>query len=424
MSEMGYSCTLVKETQGEQLQRVDEVAAMLRLAKLGWGAKRIGRELGVSRNTVKRYLRQGGWAPYANGQRGRALAGLEVWLKERFHRHRGNADVIRQELLAEHGVKVSLRTVERAVVPLRQALLAEAKATVRYETAPGEQMQIDFGTTSVVIGGEQVRVRLFVATLGYSRRLYVEAFEHERQSAWLSGLEGAFRHFGGVTAEVLVDNAKALVSKHDRQTRKVEFNERFLAFSAYWGFVPRACAPYRARTKGKDESGVRYVKRNAIAGRMFDSWEALAAHLLWWMREVADQRIHGTTFEPPAVRFEQERAQLKPVDGKVPFAPVRALKRQVNNESCVEVDTNHYSVPWRLLRQEVIVEVENGSVRVLHGGQIVACHVECLERHKSVIERSHLEGIVGAGRREAEVVPPPALLRSLDIYEQAVGGGF
>ena len=223
---------------------------------------------------------------------------MDDWLAASFRRHRGNADVVRQELQRVHGLHVSLRTVERAVRPWRQALEAEARATVRFETPPGRQLQIDFGTTAVRIGGEPVVVRLFVATLGYSRRAFVAAFDHERQSAWLDGLEGAFHHFGGVPEEVLVDNARALVDAHDWITRVVVFDTCFLAFARYWGFQPRACAPCRARTKGKDKRGVGYVKRNAIAGRTFDSWAALEAHLSQWLRTVATCGFTG----PPASR--------------------------------------------------------------------------------------------------------------------------
>ncbi|MGE4535407.1 helix-turn-helix domain-containing protein, partial [Halomonas sp.] len=116
---------------------------MLRLKACGWGTKRIADELGVSRNTVKRYLRQGGWAPYARPQRSKSLEGLEEWLKARFMQHAGNAAVVLQDLQLEHGLTVSLRTVERACAPFRQALAAEAKATVRFETPPGKQLQID-----------------------------------------------------------------------------------------------------------------------------------------------------------------------------------------------------------------------------------------------------------------------------------------
>ena len=159
--------------------------------------------------------------------------------------------------------------------PYRQELEAEARATVRFETAPGEQMQIDFGERLVEIGGNEVRVYLFVATLGYSRRHHVRAFRNERQESWFDGLESAFAKFGGVTEEVLFDNARALVVDHDPTTRTVVFNDRLKTFAKHRGFRPRACAPYRARTKGKTENGVGYVKRNAIAGRSFATWEAL-----------------------------------------------------------------------------------------------------------------------------------------------------
>jgi transposase len=148
----------------------------------------------------------------------------------------------------------------------------------------------------------------------------VQAFRHERQSAWFAGMEGAFRHFGGLPEEVLFDNAKALVDRHDRATREVIFNQRLHAFARYWGFRPQACAPYRARTKGKDERGVGYVKRNAIAAHVFGSWAELEAHLAWWMREVADARIQGTTGEVPAERFTREEvAKLKPLNGRPSF---------------------------------------------------------------------------------------------------------
>src|SRR5690606_10658587 len=107
----------------------------------------------------------------------------------------------------------------------------------------------------------------FVATLGYSRRFFVTPFLHERQNVWFKGIEGAFSHFGGIPEQILLDNAKALVISHNPQEKEVVFNERFQAFAKYWGFNPAACAPYRARTKGKDERMVGYVKRNAIAGR-------------------------------------------------------------------------------------------------------------------------------------------------------------
>src|SRR4051794_8131770 len=113
------NASALKMARGQEMREPEEVVTMLRLHRLGWGSKRIAAQLGCSRNTVKRYLRLGGWPGAKELQRPSKLAGLEAWLAERFERHRGNADVIRQELAAERGIEISLRTVERAVQALR-----------------------------------------------------------------------------------------------------------------------------------------------------------------------------------------------------------------------------------------------------------------------------------------------------------------
>jgi hypothetical protein len=242
-------------------------------------------------------------------------------------------------------------------------------------------------------------------------------------------MEAAFCHFGGVPEEVLLDNARALVTLHDAATREVTFNARLQAFARYWRFRPRACAPYRARTKGKDERGVAYVKRNAIAGHAFASWNALEAHLAWWMRAIADVRVHGTTGEPPLIRFERdEAAALKPIAGRPPFRQIRELVRKVQTDCAVEVDTNAYSVPWRLIGESVQVSVSAGRVRVHHAGRLVAEHAEAGGRHQRIVERSHLAGIVGRPRpapaAPPDDPPPPELLRCLSEYEAVAGGGW
>jgi transposase len=425
MEAMEQRDPLAESQRGDEMRTPDEVAAMARLRALGWGTKRIARELGIARNTVRRYLAKGGWSPYGRRLRAKSLDGLEAWLAERFHRHAGNADVVRQELTAEHGIAVSLRTVERAVAKERQHLIAAARATVRFETPPGRQLQIDFGERRLAIAGEPVRVYVFVATLGYSRRLYVRAFRDERQESWLAGLEGAFAHFGGVPEEVLLDNARALVLEHNTATREVTFHPRLHAFAQHWGFRPRACAPYRARTKGKDESGVKYVKRNALAGRSFASWAALEAHLAAWMREIADAREHGTTGEAPRVRFERDEAKaLQPLAGRPPFAPTRELVRVVAADCCVEVDTNAYSVPWRLLGERVRVAVTGDVVRIAHGAGEVAVHTLRRGRKERAVDPAHFAGI---GRKAEPLGTEPiaaTLLRPLAEYEAVAGGAW
>lgn len=173
MSRIRYNASsswAIGTKRGETMREPEEVSTMLRLHALGWGAKRIAAELGVSRNTVRCYLRQGGWEAYRRPRREGAMEAHGAWVAERFKRHRGNAEVVRQELAGELGVAVSLRMVERACAPLRRKLRAEALATVRFETAPGQQMPIDFGSRRLELGGEPCGVSVFVATLGYSRR--------------------------------------------------------------------------------------------------------------------------------------------------------------------------------------------------------------------------------------------------------------
>lgn len=418
---------LPRGVRGDAMLEPDEVMSMVRLHKSGWGAKRIAKEFQCARNTVRRYLREGGTVAYKGRPRVSALDGLDDWLRERFFRHEGNADVIRQELESEHGIVISLRQVERRVRVWRRELTAQKRATVRYETAPGHQMQIDFGDTRVWIGGERVRIHVFVATLGYSRRLHIRASQRQRQTDWFEGMEGAFLRFGGVPAEVLIDNAKALVEHHDAVTREVRFNARLHAFARYWGFRPRACAPYRARTKGKDERGVGYVKKNAIAGRRFETWAAFEAHLDRWTREVADRREHGTTGVAPAERFAAEAGALRPLSGRVAFGQLRDLVRKVQADCAIDLDTNSYSVPWRLIGESVQVVVLAGRVIIRHAGQVVADHALNGGRRQRIVDRSHFVGIAGVEgpvRLTPIEIAPAALLRPLAEYEAVAGGGW
>ena len=340
-----------EDDRGGVMKEPDEVAAMLRLKELSWGVRRIARELGCSHMTVRRYVAAGGWALAKVADRPSALDGLDGWLAERLRRHRGNADVVRQDLAREHGIVVSPRTMQRACAPHRRVLEAEARATVRFETPPGHQPQVDFGELRTPVAGESGRLFLFVATLGYSRRPYVRAFRHERQSAWLDGIEGAIRHFGGVTAEVLVDNARSLVSRHDAATREVAFNGRF---------------------------------------------------------------------------ERDDAAALKPVAGRAPFRQLRELVRVVQSDACIELDTNRYSVPWRLIGATVTVLAGEDGIVVSHAGTEVARHEPRRGRRERAIRPEYLDGIVGAGGRPArtDATPTAELLRPLAEYERLLGGAW
>jgi hypothetical protein len=152
------------------------------------------------------------------------------------------------------------------------------------------------------------------------------------------------------------------------------------------------------------------------------------AHLAWWMREIADPRVHGTTGEPPLERFRRdEAAALRPLGGRPPFRQIRELVRRVRADCCIELDTNSYRVPWRPIGESVQVAVAGGHVTVRHAGREVAAHVETGGRHQRVIEPAHLAGVVGGPRPVSVPIPAAVaaeLLRPLCEYEQVIGGGF
>lgn len=372
-----------------------ELVRQIRLLReAGWGAKRIAAEVGVARNTVRRYLRSAHAEVQVRPARRALDAAACAQARELFAGAGGGNAVVVQQLLEAQGVEASIRSVQRAVAEQRRAARVASLATVRYETAPGEQMQIDFGEMWVDIAGEPTRVFFLVAVLSHSRRLFVKPFLNQRSDDWREGIAMAFRHFGGVTRTVLGDNAKALVLGRDRASGAVSFHPTYLAFCRDWGVQPRTCGPYRARTKGKTESGVKFVKRNGLAGRTFESFVALEQHLAEWMI-VADQREHGTTHERPIDRFERdERHALRPLPAQALVVRHRRLRRRVSNDAFVDVDTVRYSVPFRLVRADVDVVVGDDAVDVFLGVERVARHPRSSEPHARIVDPMHLEGIL------------------------------
>ena len=186
--------------------------------------------------------------------------------------------------------------------------------------------------------------------------------------------------------------------------------------------LPRACGHYRARTKGKTESGVKYVKQNGLAGRTFGSFSELETHLTEWM-DRADHRVHGTTHERPIERFEQrERAALRPLPRTPLVVRHRRLQRRVSNDSFVDVDTVRYSVPIRFVRAQLDVLVGDDLVEVFHGAERVAHHPRSSEPHARIRDAAHFAGIWRRepARSTSEDSPLEALGRSLADYEAAM----
>ena len=292
----------------------EAVRQMRDLASKGWGAKRIARELGLARNTVRRYLRGGA------GRRGAAASDAAAARRGAAEPKPSRCSRARRRATRSSSRRCSPRAASRRASgrcsgPWRSAGASCARGGRSRRCASRRRQAGRCRSTSASdesgSPAQQVTVHFMAAVLSYSRRLFVKAFLHERQGEWLDGIASAFRHFGGVPLEVLGDNARCLVLGRNREAQTVTFHPAYVAFCRDWDVQPRACQPYRARTKGKTESGVKYVKRNAIAGRRFDSFAHLQAHLAEW-KLAADQRVHGTTHEAPMVRFEREERGCAP----------------------------------------------------------------------------------------------------------------
>jgi transposase len=425
---MEFERDVVVSPTGEVPVIEGELVATIRaLAGRGVGSKTIARTVGVARNTVRRYLRDAVVPGVQVRPTARRLT--EDGCREARALYEGPAGgnaVVVQRLLREQNVQVSVRTVERAVADIRRTRRAAELATVRVESAPGEQLQIDFGQKRVRIGGDWVRVFLLVAVLSYSRRLFVKAFLNERQDDWREGIAAAFTHFGGVPRTLLGDNARALVLGRDHPTGTVIFHPAYLAFCRDWDVQPRACAPYRARTKGKTEAGVKYVKRNGLADLAFDSFTGLETHLTGWMA-LADARIHGTTHEAPLLRFaREERAALRPLPVRALPRREQRLRRRVAHDALVDVDTVRYSVPHRLVRDHVDVVIEAQTVRIFHGTALVAQHPRSSEPFARVIDPEHYAGLWRVPTALDAPVPSALALGGRDLREYAAivtGGG-
>ena len=314
----------------------------------------IAADTGCSVSTVKRTLkRQGPPARRRPGIRVSKLDDFKPHIDNLLAENVWNAEVIFADI-KERGYTGGITILRDYIQPKR--IMRQSKATTRYETEPGHQLQHDWGELMVEVGGELRKVYFSVNTLGYSRRFYAwAAFSNDAEHTYES-LIRSFEWFGGVSAQVLVDNQKAAVLTHPANGR-VKFNEGFLLLSRHYDFQPKACKPYRAQTKGKTERMVRYVKENFFQRyRRFESLEHLNQQLDDWLIKVADERIHNTVKEKVADRFEREKASLKSLSSIRYDTSYREVRR-VPVDAYIDVRSNRYSVPSELVGQQVSIRI-------------------------------------------------------------------
>ena len=300
------------------------------MARRGESVREIARQLDCSRNTVRRYLRDQAAQRYGpRDLRVCKLDGYKSYLQERLAQARPRwipATVLLREI-QECGYAGGISQLKAWLAPLKKV---EPEPVVRFETPPGQQMQADF--TYVRRGRDPLLA--FVATLGYSRASYVKfvACSGEDVATLCAGLREAFDYFGGVPEHVLFDNTKAVVIERDAYGEGLHrWNSELRELAESFGFKPRLCRPYRAKTKGKVERFNSYLKGSFLVplaatlqanGLRLDA-QLANVHVRRWLDEVANARVHATTKAVPAVRLAEERAVMLAAPALKAAPPVR-----------------------------------------------------------------------------------------------------
>ena len=348
------------------LKRTDAMM-ILRMHREGLYQRDIAARVGCSPRTVRRTLARGGPAPGRRPRaRGTKLDPFKADIDQMLDDDIWNAEVVFKRL-RERGYDGGRTLVQDYIRPKRT--LQPSRATVRFETGPGRQLQHDWGEIDALIGDRLERVHIAVNTLGCSRRFHVYATPCEDAEHTYESLVRAFEHFGGVTEEVLVDNQAPAVKT--REQGQVIFNPRFVDMATRYGFRPRACRPYRARTKGKTERMVGYVKDHFFQRyRHFDSWQHLNQCLAEWLETEADPRCHGTHGEIVIERFHRKEAPaLKPLPWHR-LDTAYHFYRVVAWDGYVDVEGNRYSVKQGRQWNETNANCSVSTWRIRYGSAL------------------------------------------------------
>lgn len=310
------------------------------LYKQGYSKKAISRKLGISINTVRKYLQLDGLPGYAKRTaKPKKIDAYRDYIKTRVNNaypHWIPATVIYREIRARGyvGGMTRLRMYLKELKPV-----VHEEKLIRFETLPGEQMQVDWAELS---RGKN-RLSAFIATLGYSRMSYVEFVTDERLETLIRCHENAFAYFGGVPFECLYDNMRTIITRRNAYGPGAHrLQQGFWDFSKHCGFMPRVCKPYRAQTKGKVERFIHYFKYSfyyplqgelKAQGIPLDK-EIANLKVMQWLNEVANQRVHGTTQNIPFARFGKEQDYLQIFPGRYSgIGPAQATHLTSSNDA-------------------------------------------------------------------------------------------
>ncbi len=343
----------------------------------GASMRRIAQSLRISRRTVKRALDQteqvrgAGSTPgpaHPRTRRGSQLDAHVGAITDLLARYPDITTQRIHEELRRLGYQGSYSLLCQRVRALRPQPVVQPVR--RFETAPGEQAQMDYSTYDIdfTIEGRR-RVYAFSYVLGYLRRQYLHFVESQDLATTIRQHIRAFEYLRGVAATCLYDNMKVVVSRYDGD--EPVYNTRFLAFAAHYGFRPVACRPRRPQTKGKVERHFQYAESSLLGGRSFHSLEHLNETTAWWLAEVADVHVHRHTKARPVDRHAQEQPHLIPLPAQ-PFDHADVVYRNVDAQGFVVYRNNLYAAPWRLIGQPVAVRTTEDELIIHDRAFVVA----------------------------------------------------
>lgn len=388
------------------------------LKRQGLAVAAIARKTGLDRKTVRKYLDRGLEAPvYGPRQpRPRLLEPYEDYLRGRitnFPDLSGRRLLREIEALGYNGGYTAVTDFLRDVRPPQRPAFER-----RFETPPGKQAQVDFAEFKVDFTDEPGvtrKVWLFSMVLGHSRWLWGRFCAGQDLQTVLRCHIAAFDAMDGTPAEVLYDRMKTAVIGEDGEG-VVTYNSSLVALLNHYGPVPRACRPYRAKTKGKVERPFRYIRQDFFLGRTFRNLDDLNAQFGQWRREIANPRLHATTGRIVDEAFAEEKPRLIPLPA-IAYSAVLTIERRVSHEGMVSVGGNLYSVPDATRKR--IVEVQNhpNEVRIFEEGLLIAIHPVLEGRNRRRVDPTHRKA---PPVQTPQPVPAGVTHRPLDFYD-AVG---
>ena len=397
---------------------------ILELYQQGLSVSAIAERTGHDRKTVRKVIRRGLVVPkYAlRVPRPTLIGPYEPYLRERVAAWPELSGVRLLREVRERGYAGGVTQLNDFLRAVRPPVVAPFE--VRFETPAGRQAQVDFAHFMVEFTeqpGVQHRVWLFAMVLGHSRYLWGEYVLHQDLGTVLRCHMLAFEHFGGTPHEILYDRMKTAVLGEATDDTGIVYNDKLIGLGAHYGFKPRACKAYRAKTKGKIERPFRYVRANFFLARSFANLEDLNRQLRAWLDTVANARLHGSTGRVVAEHFAAERGSLKSLPAGR-FDAVLRTERRVSHEGMVSVGGNLYSVPDGTVKRVLEVETTADCVRIHDGHRLVAVHALLHGRRQRSLLPGHRQSRrsnTAPELRESHVVRHPGhsvVRRALEVY--------